>query len=124
MCGAPVLSPTTRARWPEGWITAGYKDGAIKVWDAGYHKRQLNPAHPLASHTLSACLAGTLELKTQKENAHSELITSVAFSPDGCRIATTDVQAHYERVRRRFESSCYEREHLRTRCVDQTPEET
>ena len=31
----------------------------------------------------SASLAETLELKAEKQNAHSELILSVAFSPDG-----------------------------------------
>ena len=30
----------------------------------------------------------TLELKTEKANAHSEAITSVAYSPDGSQILT------------------------------------
>ena len=44
--------------------------------------------HSLASDTLSARLAGTLELKATKENAHSDLIRSVAFSPDGKTIVS------------------------------------
>ena len=33
-------------------------------------------------------MADTLELKTEKENAHSDWIQSVAFSPDGKTIAS------------------------------------
>ena len=35
-----------------------------------------------------ACLAATLDLKTEKANAHSHFITSVAFSPDGTTIVS------------------------------------
>ena len=35
-----------------------------------------------------ACLAGTLDLKTEKVNAHSRDINSVAFSPDGTKIVS------------------------------------
>ena len=35
-----------------------------------------------------ACLAGKLELLSEKMNAHSERITSVAFSPDGTKIVS------------------------------------
>ena len=35
-----------------------------------------------------ACLAGNLELLSEKLNAHSQLITSVAFSPDGTKIVS------------------------------------
>jgi WD40 repeat protein len=35
-----------------------------------------------------ACLAGKLELLSEKTNAHSEAITSVAFSPDGTKIVS------------------------------------
>ena len=34
------------------------------------------------------CLAVTLELKEQKENAHSSYIASVAYSPDGTKIVS------------------------------------
>jgi len=48
-----------------GWICAGFESGTIKVWDAG-----------------------TLELKSEKTNAHSRFISSVAFSPDGTKIVS------------------------------------
>ena len=35
-----------------------------------------------------ACLAATLDLKTEKVNAHSRVITSVDFSPDGSKIVS------------------------------------
>ncbi len=35
-----------------------------------------------------ACLADKLELLSEKTNAHSGLIWSVAFSPDGTRIVS------------------------------------
>ena len=35
-----------------------------------------------------ACLAATLDLKTEKTNAHSDYIRSVAFSPDGSKIVS------------------------------------
>ena len=35
-----------------------------------------------------ACLAGTMELLSEKTNAHSNYITSVVFSPDGTKIVS------------------------------------
>ena len=35
-----------------------------------------------------ACLAGKLELLSEKTNAHSDWIRSVAFSPDGTKIVS------------------------------------
>jgi WD40 repeat protein len=35
-----------------------------------------------------ACLADKLELLSEKMNAHSQPITSVAFSPDGTKIVS------------------------------------
>ncbi len=35
-----------------------------------------------------ACLAGKLEMLSEKTNAHSSLISSVAFSPDGIKIVS------------------------------------
>ena len=35
-----------------------------------------------------ACLAGTMELLSEKTNAHSLCITSVVFSPDGTKIVS------------------------------------
>jgi WD40 repeat protein len=69
-------------------VVSSFHDGTIKVWDAGYQKRQLNPAPPLASDALSVRLAASLELKTEKQNAHSDWIKSVAFSPDGKTIVS------------------------------------
>jgi WD40 repeat protein len=37
---------------------------------------------------LLACLAGKLELLSEKMNAHSKWIMSVAFSPDGTKIVS------------------------------------
>jgi WD40 repeat protein len=37
---------------------------------------------------LLACLAGKLELLSEKTNAHSNFIRSVAFSPDGTKIVS------------------------------------
>ena len=35
-----------------------------------------------------ACLAGKLELLSEKTNAHSDVVRSVAFSPDGTKIVS------------------------------------
>jgi WD40 repeat protein len=35
-----------------------------------------------------ACLAGKLELLSEKTNAHSKAVASVAFSPDGTKIVS------------------------------------
>jgi WD40 repeat protein len=37
---------------------------------------------------LSACLAGKLEMLSEKTNAHSHFVASVAFSPDGTKIVS------------------------------------
>jgi WD40 repeat protein len=37
---------------------------------------------------LLACLADKLEMLSEKTNAHSSVITSVAFSPDGTKIVS------------------------------------
>ena len=34
------------------------------------------------------CLAGKLELLSEKSNAHSSYVSSVAFSPDGTKIVS------------------------------------
>ena len=38
-----------------------------------------------------ACLAGKLELLSEKVNAHSDVIATVAFSPDGSKIVSGSV---------------------------------
>jgi len=40
---------------------------------------------------LLACLAAKLELLSEKTNAHSDVIGSVAFSPDGTKIVSGSV---------------------------------
>jgi len=40
---------------------------------------------------LLACLAGKLELLSEKMNAHSKWIMSVAFSPDGTKIVSGSI---------------------------------
>ena len=72
----------------KGWIAAGYKNGTLKVWDSG-EPLNGNPIGPrLASDALFARLAASLELKTEKQNAHSDNINSVDFSPDGSKIVS------------------------------------
>ena len=65
-------------------------DKTIKVWDAGAlaapTPRRI--ASALAADASSAYVAATLELKTEKTNAHSKSITSVQFSPDGSKIVS------------------------------------
>ena len=48
---------------------------------------QIAPPWPKLTPVL-ACLAGALELLSEKTNAHSLTITSVAFSPDGTKIVS------------------------------------
>ena len=38
-----------------------------------------------------ACLAGKLEMLSEKTNAHSHWVMSVAFSPDGTKIVSGSV---------------------------------
>ncbi len=40
-----------------------------------------------------ACLAGKLEMLSEKTNAHSHWVMSVAFSPDGTKIVSGSVDA-------------------------------
>ena len=51
-----------------------------------------------------ACLAGTLEPLSEKTNAHSNWITSVAFSPDGTKI----VSGAYDKTIKVWESGAPE----------------
>ena len=65
---------------PDGTkIVSGSDDGTINVLDSGA---------PLPSNRLLACLADKLELLSEKTNAHSAWISSVAFSPDGTKIVS------------------------------------
>ena len=58
----------------------------LKVWDAGVWT--LTP--PTLSPNLSAPMlaAASLELKVEKQGAHSHVVESVAFSPDGKSIVS------------------------------------
>ena len=72
---------------PDGTtIVSGSYDKTIKVWDAGVWT--LTP--PTLSPNLSAptLAAASLELKTEKQSAHSDFVRSVAFSPDGKTIVS------------------------------------
>ena len=66
-------------------VSSGY-DGTLKVWDAGTPARPIpHLAQNLSAPTLAAA---SLELKAEKQSAHSDRVTSVAFSPDGKTIVS------------------------------------
>ena len=67
-------------------IVSGSSNQTLKVWDAGVWT--LTP--PTLSPKLTAPLpaAASLELKAEKQSAHSDRVTSVAFSPDGKTIVS------------------------------------
>ena len=72
---------------PDGsTIVSGSHDKTIKVWDAGTFARQIpHPAPKLSAPTLATA---SLELKAEKQSAHSGWVYSVAFSPDGSTIVS------------------------------------
>jgi len=72
---------------PDGaTIVSGSYDKTIKVWDAGTFARQIpHPAPKLSAPTLDTA---SLELKAEKQSAHSDTVRSVAFSPDGLSIVS------------------------------------
>ena len=74
---------------PDGTkIVSGSGDRTIKVWDiSGAQDPSNRPPSPKLTPVL-ACPAGALELLSEKTNAHSLTITSVAFSPDGTKIVS------------------------------------
>ena len=61
-------------------------DKTIKVWDAGVGTDTLQPLTP--DLTASVLAAASLELKAEKQSAHSGFVFSVAFSPDGKSIVS------------------------------------
>ena len=74
---------------PDGTkIVSGSSDKTIKVWDFGALEPSKRPA--LAKNLMCAGLPGTvtMELLSEKKNAHSWDISSVAFSPDGTKIVS------------------------------------
>ena len=76
-----AISPDGKA------IVSGSHDETIKVWG---ERPLLAVAHP--NYRLTApCLladASSLALVTEKANAHSSVVTSVQFSPDGTLIVS------------------------------------
>ena len=72
---------------PDGsTIVSGSDDKTIKVWDAGTLARHIpHPSPKLSAPTLATA---SLELKAEKQSAHSDWVKSVAFSPDGSSIVS------------------------------------
>ena len=78
---------------PDGTkIVSGSCDKTIKVWESGAPRAQNRPLGP--NERLLACLAGKLEMLSEKTNAHSDWVMSVAFSPDATKI----VSGSYDRT--------------------------
>ena len=81
---------------PDGsQILTGSWDTSLKVWEweAGSRPNS-NAAHFCYDSRCSffaLAYAGTLELKTEKANAHNNWITSVAYSPDGLQMVSSDI---------------------------------
>ena len=73
---------------PDGkTIVSGSDDKTLKVWDAGVSA--LTPSKPhYPNLTASVLAAASLELKAEKQSAHSNWVRSVAFSPDGKTIVS------------------------------------
>jgi WD40 repeat protein len=73
---------------PDGaTIVSGSDDRTIKVWDAGSLTHHI--PHPCSPKLSTPTLAtASLELKAEKQSAHSNWVRSVAFSPDGKTIVS------------------------------------
>jgi WD40 repeat protein len=68
-------------------IVSGSSDMTLKVWDSGVSA--LTPSNPQPIPERSCLLAAaSLELKAEKQSAHSDTIWSVGFSPDGTKIVS------------------------------------
>ena len=67
-------------------IVSGGEDVTLKVWDAG--ASALIPLNPQPKTDGTPAFAASLELKAEKQSAHSDRVFSVAFSPDGKTIVS------------------------------------
>ena len=67
-------------------IVSACNGGTLKVWDAGAWA--LIPLNPQPKTEPPLRVAASLELKAEKQSAHSGLVKSVAFSPDGKTIVS------------------------------------
>jgi len=91
MRGHPYLSMASPSLRGENFFTSCMrwtarsrsKSGPIRVRRSPH----IAPPWPTLTPVLD-CPAGTLELLSEKTNAHSNLIMSVAFSPDGTKIVS------------------------------------
>ena len=74
---------------PDGkTIVSGSTDKTIKFWDAGGLALPIRNQNSNPNLTFSLLVAATLELKAEKQSAHSGRVWSVAFSPDGKNIVS------------------------------------
>ena len=72
---------------PDGkTIVSGSRDRTLKVWDSGAFWASNRILW--SKLTFPASCTATLELKSEKANAHSDEINSVAYSPDGKTIVS------------------------------------
>ena len=72
---------------PDGkTIVSGSYEQTIKVWDAGVSTDTDTQSHSNLSTPLLA--TASLELKAEKQSAHSDWIRSVAFNNDGTKIVS------------------------------------
>ena len=78
---------TSAAYSPDGSqiLTVSW-DKSLKVWDSGVFS--LSPRRTQQNLTTLPSLAATLELKTERQNAHDSQINSVAYSPDGSQMVS------------------------------------
>ena len=69
-------------------IVSGSDDKTLKVWDAGVGADTSKPFSPYLNAPVLAAASQPLDLKAEKQGAHSDLVLSVAFSPDGVTIVS------------------------------------